>query len=454
MSDQRENRVSVADPQSEEAAHQFAIDRRRFLQGAGAAALAAFLSGCGIAADALPSLPSGGSTTVPSLPSRTPTGTATSTASPTATATASLVPPTSTEALQSPLDSPLVPTSTEALQSPLDSPLMPTGTEEPPTATPTPPPTPFPAGQPTKLGLFVGWYQPQILDLIATGNVPLLKTMELDPTFLAEVKARSPRTIIVGRVMMDQINLNGSDMAGAARRAVEAVLPLALDERRAGLVDAWEGFNEPVAGDEDQMRKLADLEAERVRLLAENGLRAAVGNFGAGQPPLEWWPAFRPALEATQAHGGYLALHEYSAPTIWFNTNREPLDFQVDPADEGWLTLRYRKAYRQFLIPWGLKLPLLITECGVDGLIRDRPGPLGQGWQDFARYWARLGMGWDTPGNYIEQLAWYDSELQLDGYVLGAAIFAMTAFKQWKSYELRGEAAQILQQYLSVHPVH
>jgi hypothetical protein len=37
-------------------------------------------------------------------------------------------------------------------------------------------------------------------------------------------------------------------------------------------------------------------------------------------------------------------------------------------------------------------------------------------------------------------------------YVLGATIFAMTAFKEWDSYQIQGEAAQVLQQYLSVHP--
>jgi len=207
-----------------------------------------------------------------------------------------------------------------------------------------------------------------------------------------------------------------------------------------------------VPGDEGQMQKLAALEQERVRLLAERGERAAVGNFGTGHPSMELWPAFRPALEAAQANGGYLALHEYSAPTIWFQTNREPLDFRADASDEGWLALRYRKVYRQFLQPWGLELPLLITECGVDGLVTDRPGPPGQGWQDFADYWAELGMGRDTHGNYIEQLAWYDRQLQMDSYVKGAAIFAITAFQEWQSYQLLGDAAVILQQYLSVHP--
>jgi hypothetical protein len=414
---------------------QFSFSRRRFLKGAGAATLAAILSGCGLSTDEPAPSPSPGRISQPVLPSATasPSPTATATASPTATATPAGV-------FQSPFDSPL------ATEPPPSATLQ-------PTATPTPRPTPFPAGPPTKLGLFVAWYHPQIMDLIATGNVALLKTLELDSTFLADVRARSPQTLIVGRVELDQINLGQADARAEARRAAEAVLPLALDERRAGLVDAWEGFNEPVAGDEGQMVKLADLEAERVRLLADRGLRAAVGNFGVGNPPLEWWPAFRPALEAAQAHGGYLALHEYSAPTIWFNTNRQDLDFRTDPADDGWLTLRYRKVYRQFLDPWGLRLPLLITECGVDGTVTDRPGPPGKGWSDFRRYWAELGMGEDAPGNYIEQLAWYDGQLQMDDYVQGAAVFAMTAFHGWGSYELLGEPGAILQQYLSVHPV-
>jgi len=418
------------------------LNRRRFLKGAGAAALAAFLSACGEKADEGRVSPSPGQTERPPLPSRTPSRTPSATASATPTGTPSAT--ATTDAFDSPLD---------PYDSPLDSPL-PTATDPPPpTPTPTPPPTPFPAGAPTKLGLFVAWVHSQVMDLVKTGNVTVIKTLEFDPEFLADVKARSPDTLIVGRVQMGQVGLGSGDMLAEARRAADAVLPLALDGRSAGLVDAWEGFNEPVAGDAGEMGKLAQLEAERVRLLAERGVRAVVGNFGTGQPPLEWWPAFRPALEAAQRHNAYLGLHEYSAPTIWYHTNRADLDFRANPADEGWLTLRYRMVYRQYLQPWGLRLPLILTECGVDGLVADRPGPPGQGWKDFAGYWESLGMGPDAPGNYVEQLAWYDSELQLDDYVVGATVFAMTAFQEWESYQLLGDAATILQQYLSVHPV-
>ena len=396
--------------------------------------MAGLLSACGVSVDEEPATSTAARTGRPSLPSRTPTGSPTATASPfpAASATSSATP----GAFESPLDSPL-PTATEP---------------PPPTATPTPQATPFPPGAPTKLGLFVAWVHSQIMDLVKTGNVTVLKTMEFDPEFLADVKAHSPNTIIVGRVPLGQISLSGGDMLAEARRAADAVLALALDGRRVGLVDAWEGHNEPVAGDLGEMGKLAELEVERARLLAERGVRAVLGNFSTGYPPLEWWPAFRPAVEAVRRHNGYLGLHEYSAPTIWFNTNRSDLDFGVHPSDEGWLTLRYRKVYREYLEPWGLRVPLILTECGVDGMVTERPGPPGMGWKDFSGYWDELGMGSDTAGNYVEQLAWYDSELQLDDYVVGGAVFAMTAFQEWATYQLLGPAATILQQYLSVHP--
>ena len=220
---------------------QLPISRRRFLLGAGASALAALLAACSDrpVASTTPS-----PTAPPVVGPRPPLPSAT--ASPTATATAT-APPTRPLSLGEPPDT--------AQQSPLDSPLATPTEPPPPTPTPTPPPTPFPAGPPTKLGLFVAWYHPQIMDLIATRNVAVLKTTEFDPAFLADVKARSPETLIVGRVTLGQLDLNRADMAAEARRAVDAVLPIALDERRAGLVDAWEGFNEPVPGDEAQMRK-------------------------------------------------------------------------------------------------------------------------------------------------------------------------------------------------------
>lgn len=382
------------------------LSRRNFLRGAGAVVLGALVSACRRAvpetfSTSSPS-PSPATTTQVFLPA---VGSQGSTATPSIT----------------------------AAPSPVGS----------PTPVPTPTPTPFPPGPPSKLGIFIIRPHAQVYDLMSTGNVALVKTIEHDPIFLNEIKALSPGALFVGRLLMPQVDLGKIDPVAEARRVVNLLLPVAGDSRRMEIFDAWEGYNEPVASDAEQVKRLADMEAERVRLLAGYGIRSVIGNFSAGQPPLEDWPHFRPALESAREHGGYLGLHEYSAPVMQFGTE----------GDEGWLTLRYRKVYRQQLIPAGLDLPLVITECGIDGTVGgSRPGPDGQGWQHFVRYWAELGMGTDGAGNYIEQLAWYDSELMKDDYVVGAAIFAINTTKDWQTYDILGEAAAILERYLAVHP--
>jgi hypothetical protein len=281
-----------------------------------------------------------------------------------------------------------------------------------------------------------------------------VKTLEYDPNFVADMKILSPQTLIIARLDIPQIDLgNLSDPKGEAAAFTQQVLSIMADPRRMDSIDGWESYNEPVAVDADQMARLADFEAERTRLLAAQGIRSVIGNFATGHPDLSLWPAFRPALEAAQEYDGYLGLHEYSAPTMQYATPQELLNWGTDPAQEGWLTLRYRKAYREYLRPNGLELPLVLTEVGIDGQVADRPGPPGLGWRDFGDYWDELGMGKDAPGNYMEQLAWYDAELQQDAYLLGAAIYAAAASPGWESFEILGEVEPFLLQYLSVHPV-
>ena len=330
-----------------------------------------------------------------------------------------------------------------------------TATSEPPTATPTPRPTPFPPGPPTKLGVVVTRNVPEIFTLAATRNLALIKTLEHDVNFVSELKRLSPDTLIVGRPPFpDQLDLEHLDPLPEARRFVEQLLPLASDPQRMAAYAGWEAANEPVAVTPAQMQRLADFEAERTRLLAAEGIRSVVGNFGTGHPDLALWPHFYPALAAAKTAGGYLGLHEYSAPEMWFGTGKSQLAAGADEGDEGWLTLRYRKLYRNYLQPAGLAVPLLMTECGVDGLVQDRPGPPGRGWRDFVDYWTKtLRVRPNGAGYYIEQLAWYDAQLRADDYVHGAAIYALAASGGWESYELLGEALEIFSQYAAVHPL-
>lgn len=412
------------------------MDRRHFIRGAGFLGFLAFLQACrltnlGRVSDISTSLPASTATPLPTF-TATPTGTPfVPAATPTSTSTTPPVEATSTPS--------------------------PTG-ETTPTPTPTPSPTPYPPGPPSKLGLFLTRYDAKALEIIAKGKPALVKTLEFDGNFVKGIKDSSPTTTVVARLFLDQHNLD-TDPAPLVQAFVEKLLPLATDPLRMAGIDAWEAYNEPVADTVDKMKRLADFEAERTRILAENGLRSVVGNFGAGQPPLELWPEFRPALEAIRQYNGFLGLHEYSAPVMQFRSGGLQLEGEPEQGDEGWLTLRYRKVYRQQLIPMGFgDIPTLITECGVDGLVQPRPGPAdAHGWQDFIDTWRANGLRDDPPGVYMDQLLWYDQNLQQDDYIKGSAIFlAGSNDSRWDTYDILGPNAgrmgDLLQQYLEVHP--
>ncbi|GIV77971.1 MAG: hypothetical protein KatS3mg050_2365 [Litorilinea sp.] len=349
------------------------------------------------------------------------------------------------------------PAEAALLPDPTETP-TPTQTPAPPTPTPTPVATPFPPGPPSKLGIHVERNLPQLFDLLATQAVTVVTTLELDPNFAAQIKSTSPRTRLIGRIHVEQANLAQMDPMASARAFVEQLLPYADDPRRRPYFDGWISFNEPVAANPDEMKRLADFEAERTRLLGERGIRSVIGNFGTGQPtgeqPFELWPYFFPALQAAQEYDGWLGLHEYSAPTIYYLTTRQDQGRYpgISPEDTGWLTLRYRQVYRQILQPNGLAIPLVMTELGVDGLVSNRPGPPdAHGWQDFQEYWRENGYGLWGPGAYIEQLVWYDEAMRQDDYVIGGCIYGLGTSARWLSYDISGPAAAVLQQYLSVH---
>jgi hypothetical protein len=331
----------------------------------------------------------------------------------------------------------------------------PTPTPAIPTATPTPMATPFPPGPPSKLGLHVMHNHPQMFELLKTKAVSVVKTLELDANFVRQIKETSPNTKVVGRILLPQVELATLDPAAAARSYLDIILPYADDPARRPYFDAWEAYNEPVAANEDEMRRLADFEAERTRMLAERGIRSIIGNFGTGQPSrMELWEYFIPAIQTALEYDGWLGLHEYAAPTIYYLTTRENQGRYpgVTPEDQGWLTLRYRQVYNQFLLPRGLKIPLIFTELGVDGLVAERPGPPDAlGWQHFQAYWAENGYGLWGPGAYIEQLVWYDNAMRQNDYVIGGCIYALAASQGWESYDILGPAATVLQQYLTVH---
>lgn len=346
--------------------------------------------------------------------------------------------------------------------APTDTP-EPTDTPTPsePTATPPPPPTPtpsatpFPGGPPSKLGFVVARNLPDVFDLLKTQAVSAVCTLELDVNFAGQIKSTAPNTLLIGRLPhLEQMQLSTLDPVPAAQAFVNQLMTVAGDERRRKYFDAWQAYNEPEAGNAEEMKRLADFEAERTRLLAAEGIRSVIGNFATGRPDLELWQYFLPAVQAAKENNGLLGLHEYSAPTIYSQSTRENQGRYpgISPEDTGWLTLRYRKVYNQILKPANLAIPLVFTELGVDGLVGNRPGPPdAKGWQDFQDYWRDNGYGLWGPGAYIEQLVWFDEAMRQDSYVLGGCIFSFAGSNGWQSYDILGPAAAVLKQYLSVH---
>lgn len=318
-----------------------------------------------------------------------------------------------------------------------------------PTATPTATPTETPTLEPyasspatgpihlpiapivgSKLGLHVIQNNsPAIMDFVRQTHPAVIKAVG-DVGWLSEVKRESPNTVTIGRLMAQSQDLTG-DPRQAARDFVAGQLPKYLLNPG---VDYWEGWNEPDPNQD--MDWYALFEAERVALLANYGLRAAVGGFSAGVPEYDEFFKFLPAIEAAWWNGGVFSLHEYGAPTIDYLYG-DPLPGLSTYSNRGPLATRYRWWYEDILIPRGTVIPLVISEAGIDGLVLSgvRPGPLGLGWQDFTSYWSDLGLG-EGAQSYINQLAWYDYQLQADSYVIGFTIFTAGGGSRWRSYEI------------------
>jgi hypothetical protein len=203
----------------------------------------------------------------------------------------------------------------------------------------------------------------------------------------------------------------------------------------------WEGHNEPVWNSDEEMGWYAQFEIERMKIMADMGLKCVIGNYASGSPPLNLWPAFVPALKVARGYEALLGVHEYSCPWMWWMTGKYQMDPDEDQGDEGWTTLRYRKVYRQYLIPAGVgDVPVVITETGIDPLVNPKPPGAKSGtWSQMGDYWREHDNEPDKADYYFRQLVWYDEELQKDDYVVGATIFTFGNWGgTWKHFDIAG----------------
>lgn len=233
--------------------------------------------------------------------------------------------------------------------------------------------------------------------------------------------------------------VQGQTPRRAAERFVQDQLEVYLSNPS---IKYWEGHNEPVWSDTEGMAWYAQFEIERMKLMARLGLKCVIGNFATGTPPLELWPAFLPAIRAGLEYEAILGLHEYSYPWMWWMTGKYQIDPNEDQGDEGWTTLRYRKVYRQHLIPNDLVIPLVITECAIGVVHPAPPGVPLTTWNGLGEYWRTHHEGPvdyspDNAEYYFRQLVWYDRELCKDDYVVGMTVFTWGNWGgAWKDFDV------------------
>lgn len=328
--------------------------------------------------------------------------------------------------------------------------LTPTVTSTPPPATPTepptpPPPTPTPVPWPeaidslteSKLGVHsLGTGDPYLMEFVRRAKPRVVKAVG-DYGWLLEVKQASPETITIGRIVGNQENwfTDGYAPEAAARNYVETHL---AEYRANGGIDYWEGWNELSYDPSEVATKLAwygKFEAARACIMQEYGFRAAVGGFAVGWPAAYGdWEYFMPAAQAAARCGGILHLHEYNRPFMRCGVMPAGTSGVIPGApafrvDTGPFTLRYRMWYEGYLKPRGLgSLPLVISETGLDAVpvSADCPDPGADRftWKTMGDTYQAAGSTVGAPGSYVNDLAWYDSRLREDPYVLGATVFS------------------------------
>lgn len=278
----------------------------------------------------------------------------------------------------------------------------------------------------SKLGLHINFVtqRHEMLRFVEEAKPAIVKVLHFDEAFLRGAREVSPETLIVGRYYVEQQPLDDPEKR-AEQFARRILATTAVGE---GLIRAWEGYNEIDTNEWPNLRRLARFDLRMARVLHEEGLEYVAGSYGVGHPTDVDFTQIAD-VRAAFAEADYIGVHEYYAPRLDDQRN-------FDANGKGWWLLRYRNWYSQ--LPEACQKPLLVTECGIDsGAPHHDPGAQG-GWRSFT----------DAEG-YMQQLAWYDRQLQGDDYVKAAAIFCWgTLDPRWASYDITGDMAQRLQGYI------
>ena len=271
----------------------------------------------------------------------------------------------------------------------------------------------------SKLGLHTIWANNAVGFVRAVhdagAHVALVKALG-DFGYLRLVKEISPETVTVARSRAVEWVSPDGDPVEAAEDVMNQHMPDWIYEK--DVVDYWEILNENDPPGIQGHVWLAQFFIAAMDVAEANGYKLALFSYSTGVPQWHEWEAIveTGVFARAQVGGHALALHEYDWPVADYRWG-EPTEDLPAYEDRGVLMGRYRHLYRDFLIPRGEVVPLVITESGLDPVVG---GPPGEG------HWKE---------RYVEEMIWYDTKLREDDYVVGATMFTLGPTGSWKEYD-------------------
>lgn len=271
----------------------------------------------------------------------------------------------------------------------------------------------------------------QIAD--AKPNVVVVMINPADPFKAAGFLVDVPYVIVRykttnrGEDYMSGTDTEGADGRANSRRAIEHYAPLF----NAFPKGYWAYYRNEI-GDWSKFGLYVDEMIAWMELLAERGLKAAVGCFSVGTPDYPIWASADMArlLAAILKYGAVLLIHEYGL-------NCDVMGGVSPTTHDGDWFLRYRKVWtwNNFAMKYP-NLRIVLGELGLDGDYKTGSGGA----------WKTCGL---SPEAYFKQLVVADTEIMRDNggnrpLVLGAAIFQWSDSSHWRPFDIAQLAPMVL----------
>ena len=337
----------------------------------------------------------------------------------------------------------VVPPIQPPIEPPIEPPVEPP--VQPPVEPPVEPPT-LPPAQGNKLGFYlhVSTNQHNLYNAIDRVQPPviLIHADTANRTLMREIREwRAPNAFVIGRMYKDnhtqRLMIDNDDPEAEGRAMADEIIHydfgLSTEEGANGrrLIDAWMSLNEAVPGPgsqqyaeqpEETSRLLANYDRFQVAFrqrLQEAGIEAVAFNFGAGNfsEPEHYLDHFPNTL----AEYVYLGFHEYGWPTMY------PAAGSASSAGS------YRRCLQGIRACYGDRHRVVITEAGLTRMYKD-PTFGDKGWLNVDQTLSE--------DEYWSSLAWYNSWMLEDDYVLGAALYEVGHHGDWFTFRHLGQDNQ------------